>query len=284
MVVTTKLAELIREQYLFAEGSVQLADVVESWSTEMTDTDATSTATELTERLRSETHDLHFKVFPRLFTSEELAAPPKDRWKYSMPGPAQNFGFRSVEVDNAIGVLTLSSMDHIRWSGQTARAAMRFIQHAERVIIDVRTCQGGDPELIELIAGYFMGPVPVELSTVQWRDGTTETCMSNSTTSEFIFDQSLPLVIVTGPQTASAGEALADHLQGAGRANVVGQNSVGAAHRVTEHQLTPQLVARIPSGLVVNSFTGTDWEGIGVVPNLVCPADADPIAAAKTAE
>lgn len=282
MVVTTELAELIREHYLFADGAEQLAAVVESWSLEASDADTEAVAAELTERLRSETNDLHFKVFLREFTAEELAAPAKDRWKYSMPGQAQNFGFRSVEVKDAVGLLTLSSMDHIRWSGQTARAAMRFIQHVERVIIDVRTCQGGDPELIELIAGYFIGPNPVELSTVRWRDETTETCMSNSEAAEFIFDQSVPLAIVTGPQTASAGEALADHLQAAGRATVVGQHSIGAAHRVTEHQLTPQLVARIPSGLVVNSFTSTDWEGIGVVPNLVCSVGSDPIAVAKT--
>ena len=281
--MTTRLAELIREHYFFTEGADRLAAVVESWSLETSESDTAAEAAELTERLRLESGDLHFKVFPRVFTAEELAAPAKDRWKFSMPGAAQNFGFRSVEVENGIGVLGLSSMDHIRWSGQTARAAMRFIQHSERVIIDVRTCQGGDPELIELIAGYFIGPTPVELSTVHWRDGTIESCITNSAAAEFVFDESVSLMIVIGSQTASAGEALADHLQAAGRATVVGQNSVGAAHRVTEHQLTPQFVARIPSGLVVNAFTGTDWEGTGVAPDLLCPVEADPVLIAKAA-
>lgn len=284
MAVTTHLADLISEQYLFAEQAPQLARTVESWAIPTPTTDSASdVAAELTDRLRSETGDLHFKIMQRVFAAEELAAPAKDRWKFSMPGPSQNFGFRSVQVDNGTALLALSSMDHIKWSGNTAKAAMRFAQHAERVLIDVRTCQGGDPELIELIAGYFIGPTPVELSTVHWRDGTVESCLTNSAGAEFRFGSDVPLVLIIGPQTASAGEALADHLQAAGGATVVGQNSIGAAHRVTEHQLTADLVARIPSGLVVNSFTGTDWEGTGVVPDVFCEPDSDPVETAITA-
>ncbi len=279
------LAELVREHYLYPDRADDLADQIQAWATSeiaaMRSAELLGSA--LTDSLREATGDLHFKVIPRVFTPEELAAPPEDRWKHFMPGAASNFGFRSVEVNDATALLRLTSLDHIKWSRPTAIATMNFARHAERVLIDVRGCQGGDPELIEHLAGYFLGPAPIELSTVQWRDGKTETCHSDPDGAAFQFDPDVALVVVVGPETASGGEALADHLQAPGRATVVGQPSIGAAHRIKEFQLLDGLVARIPSGFVVNTFTGTDWEGRGVVPDVQVEPGADAIQVAAAA-
>ncbi len=237
-----------------------------------------------TELLQEATSDGHFRVMARVFTPAELAAPPEDRWKHSMPGAASNFGFRSVEVTDGTAVIVLNSLDYIKWSGATAVAAMEFARHAERVLIDVRGCRGGDPELIALLAGFFMGPSPVELSTVHWRDGAVETLWSDPDQAAFQFDPEVGLVVVVGAGTASGGEALADHLQAPGRALVVGQSTAGGAHRIKEFQLDGGLVARIPSGYVVNAFTGTDWEGQGVAPDVLVELGVDVIdIATKTA-
>ena len=169
-VTVRSLAELVRLHYLFADRAEQLARRVETWvAGEIAALQsAEELATGLTELLQDATGDGHFRVMARVFTAEELAAAPEDRWKHSMPGAASNFGFRSVEVTEGTALITLTSLDYIKWSGRTAVATMDFARHAERVLIDVRGCRGGDPELIALLAGYFMGPSPVELSTVHW--------------------------------------------------------------------------------------------------------------------
>lgn len=282
--VSEPLADLIRQHYLFADRAESLARRVEGWATGETPGvgSADELATVLTELLRGATGDGHFRVMARVFTDEESAAAPEDRWQHSMPGPASNFGFRSVEVTEGTALLTLDSLDPITWSGATAVAAMEFARHAERVLIDVRGCRGGDPELIALIAGYFLGPSPVELGTVHWRDGSTETLWSDPDRASFQFEPEVGLVVVIGPSTASGGEAIADHLQAPGRALVVGQPSVGAAHRIKEFQLTDDLVARIPSGYVTNACTGTDWEGTGVTPDVLVEAGTDVIDIATT--
>jgi C-terminal processing protease CtpA/Prc len=61
---------------------------------------------------------------------------------------------------------------------------------------------------------------------------------------------------------------------------VVGQRTIGAAHRIKEFQLVHGLVARIPSGLVVNALTGTDWEGRGVAPDVHVEWGGDVVQAA----
>ena len=284
-VILRSLAELVRAHYVFADQAEDLAGRIEECARgEITrPASAEQLAAALTDFLRETTNDLHFKVMARVFTAEERAAAPEDRWRYSMPGPASNFGFRSVEVRDATALLTLTSLDAIKWSGPTAVASLNFARHAERVLIDVRGCQGGDPELIEHIAGYFLGTAPVELSTVHWRDGRTETAYSDPDGAAFQFDPDVGLVVIIGPGTASGGEALADHLQAPGRAVVIGQPSIGAAHRVKEFELGDSLVARIPSGLVVNAFTGTDWEGRGVTPDVAVDPGADVVRAAVAA-
>lgn len=282
----SSLAGLIRDHYLFAERAEQLAGQVEEWARgEIAALEsAEEIAMVLTDSLQEATDDGHFRVMPRDFTAEELAAAPEDRWKYSMPGVASNFGFRSVEVDDGTALITLNSLDYIKWSRPTAMATMEFARHAEQVLIDVRGCRGGDPELIGLLAGYFMGPSPVELSTVHWRNGTVETLWSDPDRAAFQFDPEVALVVVVGPGTASGGEALADHLQASGRAIAVGQSTAGGAHRIKEFQLHDGLVARIPSGYVVNAVTGTDWQGQGVTPNVVVNPGVDVIdIATKTA-
>ena len=280
------LADLIREHYLFADRAESLALQVEGWATGpiATPQQTEDLATGLTDLLQQATSDGHFRIMERVFTAEELAAAPEDRWKYGMPGATSNFGFRSVKVTDGTALITLDSLDYIKWSGATAIAAMEFARHASRVLIDVRGCRGGDPELIGLIAGYFLGPLPVELGTVYWRDGTTETLSSDPDRASFQFNPAVPLIVVVGPATASGGEALADHLQGPGRALIVGQRSAGGAHRIKEFQLTEKLVARIPSGYVTNAFTGDDWQGTGVTPDVLVEPDADVLEVAmKTA-
>lgn len=286
-VALSSLAGLLREHYLFAEGAEELAKQVEGWGAgEVGGTQsAEGLATTLTELLQEATDDGHFRVMPRVFTAEERAAAPEDRWKSMTPGVASNFGFRSIEVTEGTALITLDSLEYIKWSRPIAVAAMDFARHARRVLIDVRTCRGGDPELIGLIAGYFLGPSPVELGTVHWRDGRLETLWSDPEAAAFQFERNVGLVIVVGPGTASGGEALADHLQAPGRAIVVGQPTAGGAHRIKEFQLTDELVARIPSGYVVNAFTGTDWQGRGVAPDVVVEPGGDVIdVATRTAK
>lgn len=279
------MADLIRSHDVFPERGDELAGQVDGWVAASIDAATVEAqAAALTDRLREASGDVHYKVMPRTFSAEELASAPQDRWMHSMLGLADNHGFRSIEVHDGIALLTLTSLDPMRWSEPTAQAALGFARVAERLIIDVRTCQGGDPELIGLLAGAVLGDDPVELSSVHWRDGSVEVLSSEPDRAAVRFDAAVPLVVVVGPNTASGGEALADHLQAPGRAIVVGQPTVGAAHRVAEFQLVDELVLRVPNGLVVNAFTGTDWEGDGVSPDVVVEPDDDPIDVARRVE
>jgi len=135
------------------------------------------------------------------------------------------------------------------------------------------TVYGGDPDLIAIIASYFLGLGPTELSAARWRDsGDVEPLVASADMVPFLFPADLPLFVVVGSHTASGGEALAYDLQALGRAVVVGSPTLGAAHRIKQFQVGP-LVATIPCGLVTNPITGTDWEASGVRPDVEASTD-----------
>uniref|UniRef100_UPI00196A694F S41 family peptidase n=1 Tax=Aquisphaera insulae TaxID=2712864 RepID=UPI00196A694F len=81
------------------------------------------------------------------------------------------------------------------------------------------------------------------------------------------------LYILTSSRTFSAPESLAFDLQALGRATIVGETTGGGAHGTTPHRIADHFRASIPFSRSINPVTKTDWEGVGVKPDVAVPAD-----------
>ncbi len=75
-------------------------------------------------------------------------------------------------------------------------------------------------------------------------------------------------------RTATGGEALAYILKHHGRATIVGETTMGAAHSVRTHDLVDSFRMFVPDSRPVHPITGTNWEGRGVDPEIKTDADA----------
>jgi hypothetical protein len=71
----------------------------------------------------------------------------------------------------------------------------------------------------------------------------------------------------------SGGEGFAYALQAQGRAVVVGQGTGGGAHPTQPYPVAGGFVLMVPWGESISPITGTNWEGIGVIPDVPVPAD-----------
>ena len=148
-------------------------------------------------------------------------------------------------------------------------AAFTLAGGAERILLDLRGNGGGDPATVALIAGRLLGDEAEQLSEVVYRDRRRQWWTPDLAPGTALTQ---PVAVLVGEGTFSSGEALAYHLQVRGRVTVVGERTPGAADHVTPIRLGPSVLGLLPEAYVVDSRTGTNWEGRGVVPDVSCPA------------
>jgi len=241
----------------------------------------------ISRQLQDAAHDRHLRL---VYYSEALPAPGSDKpptaderaaWraKQVAEGAAHNFGFERAELlEGNIGYLKLHSFEEADLGGETAVAAMNFLAHARALIFDLRENHGGDPGMIALILSYLFEE-PTHLNDIFWRpDNSTGQYWTSGHVSGSRFTGDV-YVLISG-HTFSAGEEFAYDLQTQKRATIVGEPSAGGAHPITIHRLDDHFAVLVPSGRAINPITHTDWEGVGVKPDVA----AAPELALKTAQ
>jgi C-terminal processing protease CtpA/Prc len=82
-----------------------------------------------------------------------------------------------------------------------------------------------------------------------------------------------PVVILAGPGTMSAGEDFAYTMQALKRATVIGQRTWGGAHPARPYRLGDHFFAVIPDRRPISPITHTNWEGVGVIPDIAVARD-----------
>jgi C-terminal processing protease CtpA/Prc len=77
-----------------------------------------------------------------------------------------------------------------------------------------------------------------------------------------------PLYLLTSHRTFSAAEEFTYNLQQLKRGLVVGETTRGGAHAGLRYPIHAHCEAFIPNRREINPISGTNWEGVGVQPDL----------------
>jgi len=185
-----------------------------------------------------------------------------------------NYGFKEVKIlDGNIGYLDLREFVDPKYSSETLAASMNFLKNTEAIIIDLRQNDGGHPEMVQLLASYFFSSVRVHLANHFNRPRNE---LSESWTQAHVAGVLKPgvdLYILTSNKTFSAAEALSYELQQLKRATIVGEKTAGGAHLTGSVIATDKFYVRIPQGRTTSPITNSDWEGVGVTPDIKVSAD-----------
>jgi len=94
-------------------------------------------------------------------------------------------------------------------------------------------------------------------------------------TSSYVPGPSLhgkPVYVLTSPLTGSAAEEFSYDIQTHKLGTLVGGTTAGAANPGGMVRLSDHLAAFIATGRAVNPVTKTNWEGVGVKPDVAVPA------------
>ena len=186
------------------------------------------------------------------------------------------FGFGAIErLSGNVALLVINGFPPLFEEQQAAIAErMSQIADADAAIVDLRNNNGGFPPTELRVASYFFEAEPVHLKSVYRRDAdNTFEIWTEKQLRGRRFGSKKPVYILTGPHTFSGGEALAYELQAQARAVVVGEGTGGGAHPTQPYPVEGGFVLQVPWGQSINPITGTNWEGIGVLPDVEVPAD-----------
>ncbi|MBX7046346.1 MAG: S41 family peptidase [Ignavibacteria bacterium] len=276
------LAKQIKENYVYPDVAEKLSELLQnnlkSGTYDKID-DAIQFSQAITADLQALSKDkhLHVNFIP------ELAAELKNRKheegegarrKYEQDMESGNFGFRKAEIlEGNIGYLDLRTFISVEIAKQTAVNAMGFFANADALIFDIRNNNGGDPDMVQFLCSYLFDAKPVHLNDIYNRP-------SNSTEEFWTLENipgkrlpDIPVYILTSRFAFSGAEEFAYNLKNLKRAVLVGETTGGGANPNTNYRLNDYMVAFISTGKAINPITKTNWEGVGVKPDIECKAE-----------
>jgi hypothetical protein len=239
----------------------------------------------LTEHLREVSKDKHLgvnyspQVLPPQPPPPAPAAPPPAGPQNPLERQAvamgrQNFGFVRVErLAGNVGYVDFRAFMPPAIAGETAAAAMTFLASCDAVIFDMRQNGGGDPAMVAFVTSYLFGPQPVHLNDFYFRP-TNET--RPSYTLAYVPGRRLTnkdAYVLTSSRTFSGAEEFTYNLKHLKRATIVGETTGGGAHLVSGRRINEHFSIGVPMGRPINAITKTDWEGVGVEPDVKVPAN-----------
>lgn len=188
-------------------------------------------------------------------------------------GAAVNSGVTRIEQhDDNIMQLDLDIFPPPAMGGDVVSAAMTVVAQADALIIDLRNNSGG-AETVALVLGYLVPPGSPFMSSYH----RPSESWTHRSVPEWVpgrrFGEDKPLYVLISKRTFSAGEALAYSLQAMERATIVGGQSGGGAHPFEYRRVSDHFAVDLPEAKSRHPLTGTNWQGVGVTPDIVVDPD-----------
>ena len=267
------VAAVVNREYFDAGVGARVAASLRQWLSEGRYASAetlVSLAGMLTRDLLSATHDKHLVVAVVAEASPEPAPGQASATSRELGARRANFGIQRVEIlAGNVGYLNVTSFYRPEEARDAIAAAMRTLQHADALILDLRSNSGGSPDTAVLLASYFFDAADLPLFEIVPRSGTAGRGYATVSPALPERNEKRPVFVLTSGRSFSAGEGLAFILQERRRAEVVGERTAGAANPGRPYPVSQRFEVTVPNGRVRTAVTGLNWEGAGVVPDVV---------------
>ncbi len=237
-------------------------------------------AESLTAHLQVVSHDRHLRVrhraepFPQ--EANQDGPNPEERERAWAFGRTVNFGFERVErLAGNVGYLEIRSFGFDTADvSAVAATAFSFLGNTDALIIDVRRNGGGSPHMVAQVSSYLFGPDSVHLNSLYWRPGNrTDAFYTRAKVPGTRYGPDKPVYVLTSRNTFSGAEEFAYNLQALKRATIVGDTTGGGAHPGGMQRVTDHFGVWVPTGRAINPVTKTNWERVGVRPEVAVPSD-----------
>ena len=277
--VLNTLQQKLNDEYIFPKKAEQFAAHIKELQAQKAFTkinDCDMFVNTINEQLMSVTADKHLHVTFSPFVIPEETAESKAEFAAHEAEfmKSLNYGFEQVQrLPFNIGYINLLLFADTKKGGAQLESAMNLLSYTNALIIDLRESRGGEPAMVDLIASYLMNKRTNTSNIYYRKEDRLEQRFTEDTVSGKHYGQQRPVYILTSKDTFSAAEDLAYTLKHLNRATIIGEVTGGGAHPGDMVRLTNHFEGFIPNGRSINPITKTNWEGVGVQPNIKTTAD-----------
>jgi C-terminal processing protease CtpA/Prc len=273
--------QLMQRGYIFEDVAQKMAAAVRAHAKSGAydaSTSGADFAALLTRHLQEVSKDKHLRI---IYNSAGIAGtqPPvteEERARRAAAEARNNYGLHRVErLDGNVGYIELRGFSGSQAAGAAVTAAMNLVANTDALVFDLRRNGGGSPVTIGFISSYLFD-TRVHLNDFFVREtGNRQSFHTSETVAGRRYGQSKPVYILTSKSTFSAAEEFTYNLKHLKRAVIVGEATGGGAHPGGVRRITDHFGIWLPTGRAINPITGTNWEGVGIAPDIAAdPADA----------
>ena len=264
----------MRRAYIFADVAEKMAASISARAGKG-EYDAITTPREfaetLTRHLQEVSHDKHLRIIYDANGLPQRSGPPtaEERAQRMADERRRNFGFQRVErLDGNVGYIELLGFSGSEEVAEAAVPAMNFVANTDALIFDLRRNGGGSPVTIGLISSYLFDTV-VHLNDFYVREfDRTEQFFTKADVQGRRYGATKPVFVLTSGRTFSAAEEFTYNLKNLKRATIVGETTGGGAHPGGVRRITDHFGIWLPNGRAINPITKTNWEGVGIEPDI----------------
>ena len=269
-----RLSDLMNDHYVFPDVAKKteqelIAKLKSGYFTDYKTKDAFANA--LTEVVQSINKDKHMRVWKnRVYETPENS--PQRTVEEMMDqlnrSRRNNLGFNTVKIlEGNVGYLDLRGFAGLESGKELADASMKILSRADAIIFDLSKNGGGSPRMVQYLCSYFFDK-KTHLNSLYWRS-------TNETEEFWTLDKvggnkiaDIPLFVIISNRTFSGAEEFSYNMQTQKRATLIGQTSGGGANPGGSMPINEHLSVFIPTGRAINPITKTNWEGVGVIPDI----------------
>lgn len=268
------IAKVLENYYVFpdkaGEMSIYLKQQAASYDTFK---NGNNLAEQLTLDLRKICKDQHLKIIfeepiPAVKAQNVAPSGSRNSWLKNLL-TENNYGIKEKSVlPGNIGYLNIPMFCPLNLCADTLIAAMKYVAQTDALILDLRSSRGSlDENAVPFLSSYFFVE-PVHMFDFYTRHNQTTRQFWTYAVVPGPLYLNKPVYILTSGRTFSGGEELAYDLQQLKRARIIGETTRGGANPTELIRADINFSVSVPVSRVINAVTGTNWEQVGVKPDV----------------